>query len=137
MAAAARSVYDRITSGQFSVFLRFVAVGVLNTAFGYGVFSILVWFGVLPELALLISTIVGVLFNFATTGSLVFRNSDRSLFLRFALVYTVIYLLNAAALRGLLWMGVSPFLAQAGIMPFSVVLTFFAMRRFVFQDPMR
>lgn len=134
MVATVRSIYARVIHGDLSVFFRFLAVGVLNTLFGYGVFSLLVWLGLLPEIALLISTVVGVLFNFTTTGTLVFRNTDRGLFLRFALVYVSIYLLNAGALRGLLWLGMSPFLGQATIVPFSVVLTFLAMRRFVFRE---
>lgn len=137
MPGAARLVLTRLAGDKASVFLRFLAVGLLNTAFGYTVFSLLVWLDVLAEAALLLSTIAGMLFNFMTTGSLVFRNCDRRLFLRFAAVYGGIYLLNAGALRLLILSGISPFLAQAAILPFSVILTFFAMRSYVFRKPTR
>jgi putative flippase GtrA len=51
-------------------FVRFLAVGVLNTAFGYALFALLVWAGVWYPAAA--STIGGMIFNFNTTGRLVF-----------------------------------------------------------------
>ena len=114
--------------------VRFGAVGVLNTAFGYGLYALFVHLGVLPELALLVATIIGVIFNFFTTGRLVFRNSDNGLFIRFAAAYASIYVLNALALRGLLGAGLGPFIAQAMLVPFSVIGTFAIMRAFVFRE---
>lgn len=114
--------------------LRFVAVGVLNTAFGYGLYALFVYLGVLPELALLVATIIGVIFNFFTTGRMVFRNSDNGLFIRFAAAYACIYVLNAVALRVLLGTGFGPFLAQAVLVPCSVIGTFAIMRAFVFRE---
>lgn len=114
--------------------LRFGAVGVLNTAFGYGLYALFVHLGALPELALLVATIIGVIFNFFTTGRLVFRNSDNGLFIRFAAAYASIYVLNALALRGLVSAGLGPFAAQAVLVPFSVAGTFAIMRAFVFRE---
>ena len=114
--------------------IRFLAVGILNTAFGYGLYALFVYLGALPELALLVATIIGVIFNFFTTGRLVFRNSDNGLFIRFAAAYASIYVLNALALRGLVGAGLGPFVAQAILVPFSVVGTFAIMRAFVFRE---
>ena len=114
--------------------IRFLAVGVINTSFGYGLYALLVYLGALPELALLVATIIGVIFNFFTTGRLVFRNSDNRLFIRFAAAYASIYVLNALALRGLVSAGLGPFVAQAVLVPFSVVGTFAIMRAFVFRE---
>jgi putative flippase GtrA len=75
-----------------------------------------------------------VIFNFFTTGRLVFRNSDNGLFIRFAAAYASIYVLNALALRGLLGAGLGPFIAQAMLVPFSVIGTFAIMRAFVFRE---
>ncbi|NCQ92050.1 MAG: hypothetical protein GPI94_15420 [Microcystis aeruginosa LG13-03] len=53
-------------------FVRFLLVGVLNTIFGYSLFAVLILIGLNYKYAVLIGTIQGVLFNFQTTGRLVF-----------------------------------------------------------------
>ena len=125
-----------MTAGRADIarIARFVAVGVLNTLFGYGLYALLVSLGALPELALLFATIAGVIFNFFTTGRLVFRNSKNGLFMRFAAAYGFIYVLNALALRGLINSGFAPLTAQAALLPFSVAGTYVMMRRFVFRE---
>lgn len=88
--------------------LRFFAVGALNTAFGYGVFALLILLNrhlkvCSPEIELvvapLISQVCGILFNFKTTGTIVFRNKNNWLIFRFFGVYLFTYLLNYGILR--------------------------------------
>ena len=55
-------------------FVRFVLVGILNTAFGYGVYCLMLWIGLSYWWATLIANVLGVLFNFKTTGVLVFKS---------------------------------------------------------------
>jgi putative flippase GtrA len=119
-----------------SIFLltRFIAVGVLNSAFGYGLYAILIQSGFIPEIALFTATVVGVIFNFFTTGRLVFKSSDNGLFPRFVAVYVAIYICNAIALRILVNAGIDPLIAQATLMPLSVIATFLGMRAFAFKD---
>jgi putative flippase GtrA len=74
--------------------LKFFLVGILNTIFGYAIFSIFIFIGLHYSLALLFSTILGILFNFKTIGKLVFNNNNNSLFLRFLFVYVLQYFLN-------------------------------------------
>jgi putative flippase GtrA len=52
-------------------FVRFLLVGVLNTIFGYFLYGTLILIGLDYKLAVLLATILGVLFNFQTTGRLV------------------------------------------------------------------
>jgi putative flippase GtrA len=80
-------------------FLKFLLVGVLNTIFGYGVFALSVYAGMDYRYAVLLSTILGVLFNFKTIGTLVFGSKNNKLIFRFICVYVVIYLLNVEVLR--------------------------------------
>lgn len=115
-------------------FLRFIAVGVLNTAFGYLVFAAGIILGLSPELALLVATILGVTFNFLTTGRLVFNSRDAGRLPRFVLVYAAIYALNALALRALVNAGIPSLYAQPILMPIVTIVTFLSMRRFVFQE---
>lgn len=75
-------------------FVRFLFVGVINTIFGYGVFLLFIWFGMHYSVALLFSNILGILFNYKTTGYIVFQNKSNRLLLHFFLVYGVVYLFN-------------------------------------------
>jgi putative flippase GtrA len=79
-------------------FLRFLLVGILNTIFGFSIFAIFVQLGLDDKSAVLFSMILGVLFNFKTTGSFVFANKNNKLLLRFICVYAVIFLLNVGGL---------------------------------------
>jgi putative flippase GtrA len=79
-------------------FIKFLFVGVLNTIFGYSAFAFLIFIGLHYSLAVLIGTIAGILFNFKTTGSLVFKSRDNQLIYRFVSVYVLIYVINVFAL---------------------------------------
>ena len=52
-------------------FARFLLVGVLNTLFSYFLYGTLILIGLDYKYAVLLVTILGVLFNFQTTGRLV------------------------------------------------------------------
>ncbi len=75
-------------------FFRFLIIGVINTVFGYGVFAFLIYIGLHYTLAVLLGTIMGILFNFKTLGKFVFRNCKNRLIFRFVTVYFVTYWLN-------------------------------------------
>ena len=77
-----------------SQFIRFVLVGILNTIFGYSVYCLMIWIGLSYWWATLIANVLGVMFNFKTTGVLVFKNHNNWLFFRFALCYVLAYFLN-------------------------------------------
>lgn len=122
-----------LTSFWQYAFLRFLVIGALNTAFGYAVFAAFILLGLAPPLALLMSTVIGVLFNFQTTGGLVFGNRDHRLLLKFIGVYVVVYLLNYGLLR--FWseqVGLGPLWGQALSIPVVVVLAFLMMRTLIF-----
>lgn len=133
----AASLHDRPELAQF---VRFLAVGVLNTAFGYLIFAALTLIGVSPGAAVVGGTILGVLFNFQSTGRLVFGASGGRLLPRFAAVYAVQALADIGLLHLALAHGVPVLIAQAVLLPPLVVITFFVMRRYVFPhraDPVR
>ena len=111
-------------------FIGFLIAGGINTLFGYGVFGGLVLLGVLPHVALIVSTVAGVLFNFLT-ASAVFKSREIRRLPRFLAVYAVMLGFNMALLDFVMRAGLGPLLAQAAILPFFT-LTFLAMRRFVF-----
>jgi putative flippase GtrA len=123
---------DRKTVAQFA---RFLVVGVLNAAFGYAVFAGLVLAGMHPMPALVIAYVVGIAFNFFTTGRYVFGAARREAFLRFVAAYVVIYLFNLALFNLFAWMGASPLVAQAICMPIVAVFSFALFRLRVFVEP--
>lgn len=120
-----------------ALFARFVAVGILNTAFGYGVFALLVLAGVWPGAALVGATVAGVAFNFQTTKRLVFRTDGRGQAVRFVASYIAVIAINWVALRVLRSVGVPPLAAQAILALPMAACSFAIQRSFVFQVPVR
>lgn len=113
--------------------VRFLAVGVLNTVFGYAIFAGGILFGLPSGVALAIAMVLGVIFNFFTFGRLVFDSRDPTRLPRFVGVYVLTYVVNLAMLA--LWqrIGVGPLLAQLACLPVTVSLTFVLMRFMVFK----
>ncbi len=110
-------------------FVRFIAAGLLNTAFGYTVFVVLIWAGMGSLAALVLATAAGVLFNFQTSRALVFRD-QRAGMLRFASVYIVMIGVNWAALSALERLGLQPWAAQ-GVLTLPLALLSFAAQKFL------
>ncbi|AFT84794.1 GtrA family protein [Paraburkholderia phenoliruptrix] len=114
---------------------RFLAVGGLNTAFGYSLFAAFVYLGVSYPIAIGLATIGGILFNFQSIGRLVFDGAPRSRFWRFVGVYCVVYLVNLGGVRVLIFSGFNVYIANAVMLvPLSLV-AFILNRRFVFNLP--
>lgn len=82
------------TPTDLARFIKFLFVGFINTVFGYGVFALLLFLGLHYAIASLFGTILGVIFNFFTTGRLVFQNTDNLLIFKFIGVYAIVYLIN-------------------------------------------
>ncbi len=114
--------------------LRFLVVGGVNTLFGYGAYALFVVIGLHYAMAALLGTIAGVLFNFFTTGRLVFDRLSAADLWRFVAVYGIVYLLNVGALALLARLGIGPYAGGlACIVPMALV-SFVLQRRFVFVD---
>ena len=115
--------------------VKFLLVGIMNTAFGYGLFALFIYLGLYYPLAVLFSTILGVLFNFKTIGKLVFGSSDNGLIFRFILVYIITYFLNIFFLWLFKWLGfdnmyINGFLLLIPLAAVSFLLNkFFVFRR--------
>lgn len=114
-------------------FLRFLVVGGINTVFGYAVFALFTLMGLHYVLAALLATICGIIFNFKTTGTIVFRNKDNRLIFRFFGVYLFGYLLNIGLLKIFDLAGVNILIAQAIIVLPMACISFILMRKFVFS----
>lgn len=127
---AALGLLDRLPVDRR--FLLFLVVGGLNTLFGYAVFTLLVWLNVSYPLALLLSQVLGVLFNFRTTGRIVFSNRDNRLIVRFFGVYALLYGINLGLLKLLIACDLSVYVASALIVLPMALLSFALNKKFVF-----
>ena len=116
--------------------VRFLLTGGLNTVFGYAVYLMGLAARLSPELALLVATCTGALFNYYTTARLVFRHRTGSRLVPFVGTYALIYMVNAGAIRLVLHGGLAPALAQAVLIPVMAVLSF-ALFRFLVFKPVR
>lgn len=112
--------------------LRFLGTGLLNTAFGYGVYALLIIAGAPVWAAVGGATVLGVLFNFFSYGELVFGPSSPGRLPAFIAVYAVLYGLNVALANLLLGAGFGALLSQALLLPFLAALAYVLMRFFVF-----
>ena len=121
-------------------FARFLLVGVLNTLFSYFLYGTLILIGLDYKYAVLLATILGVLFNFQTTGRLVFGSKNNKLIFRFVLVYVATFLLNVEALRVVDAMNINieqktKMLIAGAILVFPLaVISFVLMKLFVFRE---
>ena len=69
------------------LFVKFALVGILNSLFGYSLFALLLWLKFHYSIAITLATIIGIVFNFYTTGRIVFKNNNNLLIFKFLLVY--------------------------------------------------
>ena len=116
-----------------SKFVKFLFVGLINTFFGYSIFSLLIFLKLDYRFALLIATICGVLFNFKTIGTLVFETKSNRLIVRFFAVYLLTYLLNIGSLQITNSLGINVLVAQATLLLPLAIISYFLNKRFVFN----
>ena len=94
-------------------FVKFLAVGVLNTAFGLGLYWLFLWLGLWPQPALALAFAFGVMWNYLTHARLVFGTVGLGRLAPYVAAYLALYGLNALSLRALLASGVGAYAAQA------------------------
>ena len=129
-----RIVTAKRSSAGRSRFVRFLVAGVINTLFGFVVYSISIMAGMEVWLALLAGMLSGTLFNFLTTGAYVFRELSIARFPRFVICYLLIYFINFMLLDLLsLWLN-NKIVSQAIVTFPLALLSYFLMARFVFSS---
>jgi putative flippase GtrA len=113
-------------------FVRFLLVGVLNTLFGYGCFYAFLHLGLHYTAAMALATALGVLFNFKSTGALVFGSRDNRLIFRFVASYLVVYLTNITGIAVFEKAGLTPQVGGALMLLPMAVLAFVLNKKYVF-----
>jgi len=113
-------------------FLKFLLVGGINTAFGYALFGAIYLLTGRHVLAVVVATVIGVVFNYFSTGRLVFTYRGILAFVPFVLGYAGICVVNVVALDVLINQGVHPLLGQLLVLSVCVPLSFW-ISRYVFM----
>lgn len=109
-------------------FLRFLGTGVVNTAFGYGVFLAGLLAGLPPTHALALQFTLGIPFNFFLHRRLVFAVGGVGRLPLYAAAYLTLYGLNLVLLQGLA-AALPPAMAQGLLMLPMACLSFLVLSR--------
>lgn len=112
--------------------LRFFIVGMVNTLVGYALYLTGLWVGIPYQAALTGATVLGAIFNFFTTGRLVFASRALNKIFGFLTVYGITLVVNLALLTWLVEVGVTKAYAQAVLLPLVVFLSFLLNKYLVF-----
>ena len=112
--------------------IRFAGVGVLNAAFGFGLYALLVRLGVNVFAAQISSHLLGMAFNYVMFKRHVFRDANHALF-RFCVAYAMNYGLSLALMAALRPFIASPYLLGLVTLSGVAVLNFLILRFAVFR----
>lgn len=93
----------------------------------------MIFIGLPYFIATLISNVLGVLFNFKTTGKFVFENNDNSLIFRFTLCYILIYAINTGVIKLMLLSKLNEYWAGFIATPIVAICSFFMLKHFVYK----
>ena len=80
-------------------FIVFLFVGGINTLFGYSAFAFFIFLKMSYYIAFLFAASLGLIFNFVTTGRIVFKNKDFGLFYKFIFISIIMYFLHVFIIR--------------------------------------
>lgn len=123
------SFFQRQLGAQF---LRFVMVGIVNTAFSYIVYAICIYSGLSYVIASLIGLVFGILLSFKTHGTLVFKNPDRRLFFLFLINWLLIYACMIGLIATMKGVGINEYWAGFLAMPPLAVISYLSQKFIVF-----
>ncbi len=113
--------------------VRYILIGILNTAFSFGCYSLFIFLGLTVPIASLIALVLGVFFSFVTQGTLVFRNASGVALIKFIVTWAMMYCLHVLIVQSLMSYGINPYLGGVVAMCVTTVISFFLMRDFVFR----
>jgi putative flippase GtrA len=114
--------------------IRFFFVAGLNTAFGYGIFVLLLLIGLHYVLAGFLATVLGILFNFKTYGVIVFKNKSNKLIFRFLFVYFITYCVAIFFIWAFSLIHVNQYIASAIIAIPNALLGYILNKKLVFEN---
>jgi putative flippase GtrA len=114
-------------------FLRYLAVGLANTAFSYGIYALCIAMGMAYFIANLVALVCGICVGFQAHKRLVFKTAGRYSFLYFVAVWAVLYFFNISLIGWLMARGLDAYIAGALALPPTTVLSYGLQRLLVFR----
>ena len=127
-------MFDWRSPKEWNTLWRYYQAGIINTAFGYGVFALLVWTGLNIYLAQILSHVLGMAFNYFTYSRHAFAGHSASK-VRFFLSYAGNYLLGLLALRVISMVIADPYAAGFIAIVIVSLVNYFVLKRLVFRPP--
>lgn len=114
-------------------FIRFLIFGGINTALCYGLYALLLFFGLKFQVANLFALIGGLVLSFKLQSTFVFGIKDNRLVVRFVVAWLIIYMANVLLIGWLVGLGLSAYMAGAlGIGPIAII-SFLIQKYLVFK----
>jgi len=115
-------------------FNRFVLAGLVNTIFGYVLFSLLIYSNLDYKIALSLSYIFGISFNFINYKIFVFEKTyNFSSLVKYLALYIFTYSVNVYMLGLLFSLLHNFYLSQLLVLPMTVTITWIALNYWVFN----
>ena len=124
------------TLGSIERLWRYYQAGIINTAFGYGLYALFVSLGLNMYLAQIVAHLLGMAFNYVTYSRHAFHDSDVSKS-RFVASYAVNYLLGLGALWAISHLIASPYLAGFIAVGIVSLINYFVLKNWVFTPRAR
>lgn len=126
-------MFDWKSPAEWKRVFRYYQAGIVNTAFGYGLFAALVYFGLNLYIAQIISHILGMLFNYLTYSRYAFADHSARVS-RYILSYAVNYMFSLGALYAFSRFIASPY--AAGLLATVLVsaINYLVLRKLVFTE---
>ena len=120
------------TLGSIERLWRYYQAGIVNTAFGYGLYALFVALGLNMYLAQIVAHLLGMAFNYVTYSRHAFHDAvvSRS---RFIASYAVNYLLGLGALWATSQVVASPYLAGLIAVGIVSLINYFILKHWVFS----
>jgi putative flippase GtrA len=111
---------------------KYYLAGGLNTLFSYCLFAIFLYIGFAYWASVVCCYAIGLFINFKTIKFIAFNDSSRQSLRNFFIIYMGTCLINILSLKGLMTLGVNPYLAAwLVVLPLSL-LGYFLNKKFVF-----
>jgi len=121
--------YAKLQHGRL---LRFFLVGALNTVVGYTIYITALWMDFHYSVAIMVATVLGTLFNFKSTGAIVFKSHDCSRLWRFVMIYILLYAINVIGVTVLIKFGLPAWFSGMLLLLPLAFLSYFLNSRYVF-----
>lgn len=127
-------MFDWRSRQEWWQLVRYYQAGLINMAFGYAAFAILVWLGLQVFVAQAVGHVLGVTFNYFTYSRFAFAGQQSSK-ASFVMAYVGNYFLGLVFLWATLKLIPSPYIAGAVATVAVSVFNYFILKRLVFRPP--